>query len=124
MANSVESRFGGLVLGSADPKRLYAWYREAFSPDVESGDVLGRPVVEVGGTRLVFDERSDVAPGAVEPGRILINLFVADPKAAEAHLKSMNVEWVRPLETIAGFGSVGTFTDPDGNYVQLLHRAG
>jgi predicted enzyme related to lactoylglutathione lyase len=123
MANTVGWRFGGLVLGSADPDRLAAWYRAAFSPDVEPGEVLGRTMVEVGGARLVFDQRADVATEAAEPGRILFNIFVADVQAAEEHLTSLGVEWVRPVESIVDFGSVGTFKDPDGNYVQLLHVA-
>ncbi|WP_165949900.1 VOC family protein [Micromonospora sp. KC207] len=124
MASAVTVRFGGLVIGSADPQRLSAWYHAALAPDSEPGDVLGRPVVEVGGARLVFDKRADVADATTEPGRILINLFTPDIQGAAAHLEGFDVRWVRPVETLPDFGSVGTFTDPDGNYVQLLSPAG
>ncbi|HEY0808040.1 MAG TPA: VOC family protein [Pseudonocardiaceae bacterium] len=123
MTDTVETVFGGLVVGSTDPGRLSAWYRVAFAPDTEPGDILGRAVIVVGGSRLVFDKRSDISAKTTEPGRVQINLFVTDIKAVEEHLNTLDVEWVRPVETITGFGSIGTFADPDGNYVQVLHRA-
>jgi hypothetical protein len=124
MNDVVQSQFSGLVVGSADPDRLSAWYRAAFAPDDEPGDILGRPVIMVGDARLLFDKRDDVAVRAAEPGRVLVNLFVTDVDAARSHLDTLGVTWIRPVETVAGFGSIGTFEDPDGNYVQLLYRAG
>lgn len=121
MTNTIN--FGGYVLGTTDADKLSAWYREAFAPDEEPGDILGRPVIVVGGVRVVFDQRDDIAAATAEPGRCQPNLWVTDIVAIEARLNELGVTWVRPVETLAGFGSIATFTDPDGNYVQLLARA-
>lgn len=121
MKDNVEFQFSGLVLGTRDPERLSAWYRAAFAPEQEPGDVIGRPLIEVGGTRLIFDQRTDVKAEAAEPGRILINLRVPDARAAEAHLRTLDVVWVRKLEAL-GPVLIGTFEDPDGNYVQIIEN--
>lgn len=114
-------RFGGLVIGTRDPEGLSGWYLKALGTD--GGDILGRPVVEVGGARLVFDRRDDVAPATAEPGRSQINLFTTDLDPLVAHLESLGVTWIRPMEVLPGFGGIGTFADPDGNYVQILAPA-
>ncbi|MDL4815086.1 VOC family protein [Actinomadura opuntiae] len=116
--NATDIRLGGLVLGSDDPERLSAWYREAFAPDAEPGIVL-----MVGGGRLVFDRRDDLEPATREPGRILINFYVEDIEAVASHLKSIGVErWIRPVEDF-GPGRVATVEDPVGNYVQIVQLA-
>ncbi|MFD0689873.1 VOC family protein [Actinomadura fibrosa] len=113
-----EIRLGGLVLGSADPERLSAWYREAFAPSADPGTVL-----MIGGNRLVFDRRDDLERSAREPGRILINFYVDDIAAAAAHLKDVGVaRWVRPVEDF-GPGRIATVEDPVGNYVQIVELA-
>ena len=63
MAQTPEVRLGGLVLGTDDPQRLATWYKAAFAPDAESGEVRGRTVVELGAGRLVFDRRDDLEIG-------------------------------------------------------------
>lgn len=111
-------RLGGLILGSDDPERLSAWYRAAFAPSAAPGTVL-----MVGGSRLVFDRRDDLADSAREPGRILVNFYVEDIEATVAHMKGLGVaEWIRPVEDF-GPGLIATVEDPVGNYVQLVELA-
>jgi predicted enzyme related to lactoylglutathione lyase len=116
-------RLGGLVLGSTDPQRLYDWYRAAFAPD--SGPVPSEmPVLalELGGTWLIFEHRDDVAERAVEPGRVLFNIEVADIRAAEARLTAMGARWIRPVTEPSPGEPVllATVEDPDGNYPQIF----
>jgi predicted enzyme related to lactoylglutathione lyase len=68
---------------------------------------------------VLIDRRADIAPAAVEPGRVIVNLHVGDIRAAAARLDAAGVEWmVRPeLRTDAWFA---TFADPDGNVLQLI----
>jgi hypothetical protein len=111
-------RLGSLVLGSTDPERLSAWYRAAFAPSAEAGSVL-----ELSSGRLIFDQRDDLEPTPREAGRILINLYVDDIRAVEAHLTSLDAEWIRPVGPFQA-GTIATLKDIDGNLVQIVELAG
>ena len=54
--------------------------------------------------------------------RYILNLNVDDCHAVEAHLESLDVIWIRPVEDMA-FGVIGTVADPEGNYVQVIQWA-
>jgi len=112
------ARLGGLVVGSTDPGRLAAWYRATFAPDAPAGTLLELPT-----GRLIFDARDDVGAASAEPGRILVNFYVDDIRAIEAHLTDLGVTWVRRVERFPP-GLIGTVTDIDGNYVQVIELAG
>lgn len=71
-------------------------------------------------TIIGFDRRDDVADKAVEPGRHLINITVLDIRAAEKHLNTLGVTWVRPVEDTGGGWIFSTVQDPVGNYLQIL----
>ena len=105
---------GSLLIGSADPDKLAAWYREAFAP----GTAAGR-VINLAHGKLIFDGRDDLATVPAEPGRVLVNLHVEDFDAAEAHLRELCVTWIRTRAAIPA-GTLATLADPDGNYVQIV----
>lgn len=108
----------GVVLGSTDPDALIAWYRAALEP---LGARWAEHLLLVGpGAVIGFDQRDDVADRAAEPGRHLINLTVRDIRAAEKHLNSLGVTWVRPVEETGGGWFFSTLVDPVGNYLQIL----
>lgn len=104
---------GVVLVGSADPARLRAWYADAF------GVVPGKDgVLDFGNAALVIDKR-DVAPTACEPGRMIITFAVPDIATAEARLIDREVTWIREIESTP-LGRIGTLVDPDGNYVQVM----
>src|SRR5258708_14100377 len=105
---------GGLVLGSADPKRLAAWYRAAFAPQAQAGGVLA-----LGQGDLIFEQRDDVAPQAAEPGRIIINIQVDEFPVLVAHLETLDLEWVRPAGPVAA-GLIAPGEDAGGNFLDRL----
>ncbi|MFD7747674.1 VOC family protein [Streptomyces sp. NPDC059698] len=108
----------GVVLGSTDSDALIAWYRAALEP---LGARWAEHLLLVGpGAVIGFDQRNDVADRAAEPGRHLINLTVRDIRAAEKHLNSLGVTWVRPVEEAGGGWFFSTLVDPVGNYLQIL----
>jgi predicted enzyme related to lactoylglutathione lyase len=98
---------GIVLVGSADPARLRAWYEAAFGA-VPDG--------------IMIDKR-DVAARAGEPGRVILTLTVADIAAAESRLIDHEVTWVREIE-LTPSGRIGTVIDADGNYVQVLEPMG
>lgn len=105
---------GSLLIGSDQVDKMKAWYQAAFSPEVNEGGAF------VFGNVQVFIEPHTLVSGPNENGhRILINLDVDDCRAIEAHLKSQNVDWVRPVEQ-EPFGLIGTVADPDGNLIQVI----
>ncbi|MFJ1801744.1 VOC family protein [Streptomyces sp. NPDC088180] len=112
----------GVIIGSTDSAALIAWYRAALEP---LGARWAEHLLIVGpGAIIGFDERDDVADQAAEPGRQLINLTVRDIRAAENHLNTLGVTWVRPVEDTGGGWFFSTIVDPVGNYLQLLQGPG
>ncbi|MFJ6610300.1 VOC family protein [Streptomyces sp. NPDC091289] len=108
----------GVILGSTDSDALIAWYRAALEP---LGARWAEHLLIVGpGAIIGFDERDDVADKAAEPGRHLINITVRDIRAAEKHLNTLGVTWVRPVEDIGEGWFFSTVVDPVGNYLQIL----
>ncbi|MFD7122671.1 MULTISPECIES: VOC family protein [Streptomyces] len=112
----------GVVIGSTDSAALIAWYRAALEP---LGARWAEHLLMVGpGAIIGFDERDDVAEKAAEPGRQLINLTVRDIRAAEKHLNTLGVTWVRPVEDTGDGWFFSTIVDPVGNYLQILQGPG
>lgn len=112
----------GVVLGSTDSAALIAWYRAALEP---LGARWAEHLLIIGpGAIIGFDERDDVADRSAEPGRQLINLTVGDIRAAEKHLNTLGVTWVRPVEEVGDGWYFSTIVDPVGNYLQILQGPG
>ncbi|HEV2639933.1 MAG TPA: VOC family protein [Actinocrinis sp.] len=113
------ARLGSVILGSADPARLAAWYQAAFAPGVAIVDSVLR--LRMGA--LVFEQREDVGGRAAEPGRIVLNVQVDRFPALEAHLRTLGVEWLRAPEQVPQ-GFIGTLLDADGNLVNVIEITG
>ncbi|MDT0442217.1 VOC family protein [Streptomyces johnsoniae] len=108
----------GVILGSTEPERLIEWYRAALEP---LGARWAEHMLIVGpGAIIGFDRRDDVADEAAEPGRHLVNVTVRDIRAAEAHLNTLGVTWVRPVEDAGEGWYFSTVLDPVGTYLQLI----
>src|SRR3954469_21015708 len=105
---------GSLLIGSSNVDTMYDWDRRAF--DVAENDM---GAFEFGPVQFFVEEHSEVSGPTKEPARAIFNLDVEDCRAIEAHLKQQNVTWVREVEQMP-FGLIGTVSDPDGNYVQVI----
>lgn len=103
-----------MLLGSTDPDRLKAWYRDGFHAETD-----GYGNLNLGGFGLVIEERDDVDAKTIEPGRFIVNFSVDDIEIAAAHLRTLDVEWLVEPED-RGVAIFATVIDPDGNYVQLI----
>lgn len=111
-------RIGSILLGTTQPEQLKEWYRKALAPDYN-----GEGPIDLGGFLLVIEGRDDVDAKNNEPGRMIVNFHVDDFDAVEAQLKAAGVEWVQPPEDRPS-GRFGTFTDPDGNFLQIIQFKG
>jgi predicted enzyme related to lactoylglutathione lyase len=107
-----------LNLTSDQPERLLQFY----------GDIVGLPkrpdmgeqAFDLGGAVLGIDGHSQTKGAAKEPQRVLIDFFVDDIESEQKRLESAGVPFIRRQGTEYWGGVISTFTDPDGNYCQLI----
>jgi hypothetical protein len=107
-------KLASILLGTTRPAELREWYLRALAPDHE-----GDGPIDLGGFGLVIEQRADIDAKNNEPGRVIFNFHVEDIDAVEAQLRKAGVEWLVPVED-RPFARIGTFLDPDGNYLQLV----
>jgi predicted enzyme related to lactoylglutathione lyase len=112
------SKLSSILLSSADPERLHAWYAAAIPPDVEQTQDQYR-ILGYGDFWVLIDKRDDVGPKNQEPGRVILNFEVDDAHAAVARIDQQGGAWLAPLEDRDG-SFFATAIDPDGNYVQVI----
>jgi NAD(P)-dependent dehydrogenase (short-subunit alcohol dehydrogenase family) len=105
---------GSILLGTTRPAELREWYRRTLAPEHE-----GDGPFNLGGFLLVIEQRDDVEAKNNEPGRMILNFHVDDFDAVAAQLRAAGVDWLVPVSDRPG-GRFGTFTDPDGNYLQII----
>ncbi len=107
-----------LNLGSPEPERLIAFYRDTLglipAPEVSPG------AFAVGSGFLIVSGHSEVTGPATDAARCLINFVVDDLDAEQARLETGGVEFVRSKGEEPWGGRISTFLDPDGNYCQLI----
>ncbi|MFB4293591.1 VOC family protein [Nonomuraea sp. ATR24] len=116
----------GMLLASADPRRLATWY-ETVLDATETADVDGYRVLTYGSFHLLIDHRTDISDKNPEPGRMILNFDVDDARAVAKRMESTGAAWLAELEDRDG-SLFATAIDPDGNYVQIIqlsdeHRA-
>jgi catechol 2,3-dioxygenase-like lactoylglutathione lyase family enzyme len=105
-----------LLLASTDPNRLRHWYATALDAHADPDGFM-----HFGHVAVLLDERGDLAPRTLEPGRVILNYHVTDIEAHRGHLDTLGVEWISPAEYRADAGAwFATLVDPDGNLVQLI----
>ena len=69
---------------------------------------------------LIVEGHSEVRGAAKEPQRLLLNFSVDDAVAEAGRLGGQGVTFIREPYEEPGVGMFATFTDPDGNYCQLV----
>src|SRR5687768_15786489 len=108
----------GMLLASADPRRLATWY-ETVLDATETADVDGYRVLTYGSFHLIIDHRTDISDKNPEPGRMILNFDVDDARAVAKRVESTGAAWLAELEDRDG-SLFATAIDPDGNYVQII----
>ena len=108
-----------IQLASSDPARLKSFYREVIglTPQPEMGD--GSFALGPAGTLFVVDH-SEVSGPTKEPARALIDLHISDIDVEHARLEAAGVKFSRSKGVEYWGGVISTFSDPDGNRIQLI----
>jgi predicted enzyme related to lactoylglutathione lyase len=109
-----------VLIGSEDPKRLTEFYTTIFGePAWEGGDFKGW---QIGTGWLTVGPHDRVKGRNADPGRLIWNIETPEVAAEFERLKAAGAQVVQepynPGENPEG--SIATFSDPDGNYFQLV----
>ncbi len=105
-------------LTSERPEALIAFYRDVLQLPEEPE--MGEGSFKAGPISLLVDGHSETHGKAREPQRVMINFFVADIEAEQQRLLAQGVPCIRDKGKEYWGGVISTFTDPDGNYIQLI----
>ena len=79
---------------------------------------------QIGAARLTIGVHQGVDGASEDPLRIMINLAVTDIHAAHVRLTTVGVPCLRAPSPEPWGGMVATYSDPDGNTVQLMTGTG
>ena len=111
--------FAGVIIWTDNLTPMLRFYRDVLQLSVHSihEDFAA---FEVGGIRLSVGLHSQVHGAARDRARVMVNLGVEDIQASYSTLTGRGVEFIRPPEREHWGGWVATFSDPDGNLIQLL----
>jgi predicted enzyme related to lactoylglutathione lyase len=112
-------------VNSERPERLIAFYRDIVgltpNPDIGTGAFMAGSSSFIA---LIIEGHSEVTGSTKEPQRVLLNFLVSDLASEEERLRRHGVNFIMGATVEPGFGTVATFTDPDGNYCQLMQLEG
>ena len=109
-----------ILIGSADPQRLSDYYTRLFGPPGwNEGGYLGW---QLGTGFLTVGPHDQVTGRNAQPGRLIWNIETPDVKGDFERFKAAGATVVQepyqPGEVPEGW--IATFSDPDGNYFQLM----
>jgi predicted enzyme related to lactoylglutathione lyase len=108
-----------IQLASEDPSRLVAFYKDVVQLPVD--DTMGEIAFKLGPAGPLFIvDHSEVAGPAREPARAILDLHLEGLDAEHARLKAAGVRFSREKGVEYWGGVISTFSDPDGNIVQLI----
>jgi len=112
--------FNSILIGSADPDRLVAYYTKLFGePAMSDGGYTGW---QLGSGFVTVGPHSEVTGKNVQPGRLIWNIETADVKGEFERMKAAGAIVVREPYGFEGYPDslIATLADPDDNYFQLM----
>ena len=111
----------GVAIWTEDLNALLPFYRDTLGLEPHSvrPDFVS---FKWGGVRLGIGSHSEVRGKNAERYRVMVNLGVDDIHSEYEALRARGVEFIRPPELEHWGGWVCTFSDPDGNTLQLLQQ--
>ena len=112
--------FNSILIGSEDPKRLAEYYTKVFGkPSMEVDDFCGW---QIGSGWVTVGPHDEVKGKNAHPGRLIWNIETPDVKSEFGRMRDAGASVIQePYEPEGGSGMlIATFSDPDGNFFQLL----
>ena len=106
-----------VVIWTDDLARLVPFYRDVLGLKAE----MESPEFALFGSQLALGKHSHVQGRSKDPNRVMVDLTVDDCRAEYERLRAKGVEFVREPEEDQGL-IIATFTDPDGNTLQLFQQ--
>jgi predicted enzyme related to lactoylglutathione lyase len=103
---------------SERPDELGKFYREVVQ--LEPMPEAGEHAFKSGNAMFAVDGHSETKGAAKEPHRVLISFMVDDLAGEQKRLEDQGVKFIRSAGKEFWGGVISTFTDPDGNYIQLI----
>jgi len=116
---SIINGLAGLIIWTEHIDVLSNFYRDVLQlvPHSVKSDFIS---FKWGDTRLNIGTHSDIKGCSKDKFRIMINLRVNDVRAVHRHLAERGVDFMRTPEQEHWGGWICTFSDPDGNIIQLV----
>ena len=116
---SIINGLAGLIIWTEHIDVLSNFYRDVLQlvPHSVKSDFIS---FKWGDTRLNIGTHSDIKGLSKDKFRIMINLRVNDVRAVHRHLAERGVDFMRTPEQEYWGGWICTFSDPDGNIIQLV----
>ena len=113
----------GVIIWTDDLPRMVGFYRDTLglTPNSERPQFVS---FKWGRVKLGIGKHSGVKGASIDPYRVMVNLDVEGIHAVHERLSEEGVTVIRPPEREHWGGWVCTFTDPDGNILQLLEQPG
>lgn len=107
-----------IMVGTSQVKQMAAFYEKVFDkkPDMVDGEWHGW---QVGSTFFSIGAHSEVKGKAKEPQRIILNLETKEVKEEFERIKGVGATVIKEPYEMGG-AWIATFSDPDGNYFQLM----
>jgi predicted enzyme related to lactoylglutathione lyase len=112
--------FNSILIGSADPVRLTAYYTRLFGePGWSDGGYTGWLI---GTGAITIGPHSEVKGSNREPGRLIWNIETPDVKGEFARMTAAGAIVVAEPYSFEGYPDswIATLADPDDNYFQLM----
>lgn len=114
-----------ILIGSEDPKRLAEYYTKLFGdPGWDDGGYIGW---QIGSGWMTVGPHDQVRGSNAEPGRVIWNIETPDVKTEFDRFVAAGATVVAEPYTAGAEdmeGTICTFSDPDGNFFQLMSPMG
>lgn len=112
--------FNNILVFSKDPEKLNDFYKKVFQkdPEMSEGGYYG---YLVGKGFITFGPHKKIKGPNKSPERMMINFETREVKEEFARIEALGAKVItKPYQMEGMKGWIATFSDPDGNYFQLM----
>lgn len=107
-----------IMIGTSQPKVLAEFYEKVFAKKPDWAEEAWYSW-QVGSTALTVGPHSEVKGKAKEPQRLILNIETKEVKEEFERIKETGATVIKEPYEMQG-AWIATFSDPDGNYFQLM----